>query len=178
MNWKNIRLPVLAGLLIATLMAWAATSDETSNKYKPDYGSYGSVLGVVIQTSDDAYNSEPVNSAHPLPITGTVSASTIATSQTNSSGSITVGGTFQQIAAASATRKSFEFHNVCTKAGNCTATSNNCYLYVAAAGTPGTDNSIIVPAGATYLRASGAVPSDQIRATCDGTGDKYYLSVQ
>lgn len=99
-------------------------------------------------------------------------------SQSNTSSTITVGGTFQTIAASSATRKSFEFHNTCTKAGNCTTQSNNCYLFVAAAGVPSTSNSIIVPAGATYLRVSGAIPTNAIQATCDGTGDAYYLSLQ
>lgn len=100
------------------------------------------------------------------------------TSQTISSSTITTGGTFQTVTASSSTRKSFEFANVCGKSGNCTAVTNNCYLYVGAAGTPTTGNSIVVPPNASYLRSTGAIPTDAVQATCDGTGDKFYVSVQ
>lgn len=76
------RIHLLFGLLLASAVAWAATVDETSSKYKPDYGTYGTVGGVVIQTSNDAYNSEPVNATHPLPVsvTTTTSPSTVDSS--------------------------------------------------------------------------------------------------
>ncbi len=109
---------------------------------------------------------------------GTVTTAPDPLTQTNSSGTIATGGTFQTIAIANTTRASFEFHNVCTVAGNCNATTDNCYLFVAAAGVPTTANSIIVPPGSAYLRSQGAVPSNAIQATCAGTGDKFYLSVQ
>ncbi len=111
-------------------------------------------------------------------ITGTIPVAPSGSSQTNASGTITLGGTFQTISAANTSRLSLEFHNVCPVSGNCTAQQNNCYLYIAAAGTPSTANSIIVPSGADYIRSSGEIPTDSIRATCDGTSDKYYLSVQ
>jgi hypothetical protein len=111
-------------------------------------------------------------------VSGTVAATGSPASQTISSSTITTGGTFQTIAVSNSTRLSYEFQNVCSKSGNCTATTNNCYVYVAASGTPTTAKSIIVPPGGAYLRSSGAVPNNAIQATCDGTGDAYYLSVQ
>lgn len=88
----------------------------------------------------------PGGSAPGLPAYGT------PFTQTNESGTITVGGTFQTIAVANATRHSFEFHNVCVKVGNCVAATDNCYLYVAGAGTPDTSNSIVIAPGGAYLR--------------------------
>lgn len=96
----------------------------------------------------------------------------------NVSTTIATGGTFQQIAAANSTRKSLDFVNICNVAGNCTAVTNKCYLFIAATGTPTVANSIPVPAGSEYLRSSGNIPSDAILATCDGNGDKFYLGLQ
>lgn len=101
-----------------------------------------------------------------------------ASAPTNTSATITTGGTFQTIQASSATRKSLEFMNVCAKSGNCTAITNNCYLYIAASGSPTTANAVVVPAGGYYLRSVGNIPSSAIQATCDGTGDHFYLAVQ
>lgn len=99
-------------------------------------------------------------------------------SQTNSASTITTGGTFQTIALADTARKSFDFQNLCSKTGNCTATSNNCYLFIAGSGSPTLATAILVAAGQEYLRSAGAIPSDAIQATCDGNGDKFYLAVQ
>ncbi len=111
---------------------------------------------------------------------GTVTANTVPTpaATTDASGTITTGGTFQTLAAAAPTRKSLAFTNICNKSGNCTATTNYCYLYIAAAGSGATTNSIAVPPGSMYLRSSGVVPNDAISGTCDGTGDHFQLSVQ
>ena len=95
------------------------------------------------------------------------------------SSTITTGGTFQTIAAANAARRSLEFINLCNVATACTTTANVCYLFIAASGTPTkTTNAIPVPAGGSYLRSSGVIPTDAIQATCDGTGDHYRLAVQ
>lgn len=101
-----------------------------------------------------------------------------ASSTTPGDSTITVGGTFQTIAAASTSRKSLDFVNVCNVGSNCTTTGNLCYLYIAASGTPTTANSIPVVPGQEYIRSSGVVPSDAIQATCDGTGDHFALKVQ
>lgn len=109
----------------------------------------------------------------PIPVVPTPAPTTEASS------TITVGGTFQQIAAANTSRKSIEFANLCAVASACTATTNYCYLFFAASGSPSkTTNVIPVPPGASYLRSSGSIPSDAVQATCDGTGDHYRLAVQ
>ena len=94
------------------------------------------------------------------------------------SSTITTGGTFQTVAAANTARRSFEFINICNVASACTTTADNCYLFFAASGSPTKNNSIPVPAGGSYLRSAGAVPTDAIQATCDGAGDHYRLAVQ
>jgi hypothetical protein len=100
-----------------------------------------------------------------------------AATTTDSSGGIVTGGTFQQIAAASGTRKSLELGNTCNVASNCVATTDVCYFYFGN-GSSAKDTSIVLYPGQYYLRSSGTIPSDQINATCDGTGDEYYLKVQ
>lgn len=118
----------------------------------------------------------PYSDANPLPVT--VSTSGSASPTTNSSSAITTGGTFQTISASSTARKSFDFVNLCNITGNCTTINNLCYIYLGATGTPTTANSIPVGPGQEYLRADGAIPSDAIRVTCDGTADKFYLGLQ
>lgn len=95
------------------------------------------------------------------------------------SGTITTGGTFQQISSQTKSRRSVEFTNICSVAGACNATTDVCYIFFAASGTPlKTTDAIPVPAGWSYLRSAGTVPSDAIQATCDGTGDHFRLAVQ
>lgn len=120
-----------------------------------------------------------VNTAGALCDTQPTSGGTsVAAASTNSSSTITVGGTFQTILAASTARKSFEFQNICNVAGNCNATSDACYLYIAASGSPTTGNSMNLPAGGYYLRSAGSIPGDAVQATCTASGDKFYLAVQ
>lgn len=102
----------------------------------------------------------------------------LAAPSTDKSGTITTGGTFQTIAAANTSRKSFEFQNVCHIAGNCTTVANNCYLFFAASGSPTTAKSKVIGPGQEYLRSEGAVPSDAIQATCDGNSDKFSAAEQ
>lgn len=68
------RLAAAAVLAMISAAALAAPADNTAPSYKPTNGTPGSVSGTVLQQSDDGYNSKPVNSAHPLPITGTVTS--------------------------------------------------------------------------------------------------------
>ena len=93
-----------------------------------------------------------VDSTHPLPVTGSSSTPipVVPTAEptTNSSGTITVGGTFQTIAAANTARLSFEFVNLCNVTSACTATTNYCYLFFATSGSPSkTTNVIPIPPG-------------------------------
>lgn len=96
---------------------------------------------------------------------------------TNSSGQITVGKTFQSIAPQSLTRQQFSFQNVCNKAGNCSTTTDLCYLYMEDNGVPTLSNSLIVTAGQEYLRSVGRIPGAAIQATCDTSGDNFRLSI-
>lgn len=125
----------------------------------------------------------PAQSSQPIPV-APASGSTIIVKPspgptTEASSTITAGGGFQTVAAASTTRQSLEFDNLCLKAGACTATTNFCYLFFAASGTPGeTTNAIPIPPGWSYIRSVGSIPSDAVQATCDGTGDHFRFAVQ
>lgn len=103
---------------------------------------------------------------------GTATLTPSGASQTDYSTTITTGGTFQQLIASSATRKSLEVQNVCAVAGNCTAVTNKCYVFIAASGTPSTANSVVLNPGDYYLRDAGVIPTDAIQATCAGNSDK------
>jgi hypothetical protein len=156
-------------LLFFLLAAGAAQAGSPSNTY----GWTGSDwVPVIVDSSGNIVISGSGGGGAPLQTIGSPS------SQTNSASTITTGGTFQTIAASSTSRRSLEFQNVCNKSGNCTATTDNCYLYIAGSGTPTTAKSIVVAPGQSYLRSSGAIPSDAIQATCDSNGDAYYLAVQ
>lgn len=93
------------------------------------------------------------------------------------SGSITTGGTFQVLDAASS-RQTFEFQNICTKSGNCTATTDNCYINVGTVAAPTIANSILVTPGSYYGRFIGMTPAGTIFVTCDSTNDKFWAEKQ
>lgn len=126
------------GLFVAALFVTAAvyaTSSDTSGSYLPTQGAYGTVHGTVIQQSDDGYNSKPINSANPLPVTGTVttasspataSCKTVAVnSQGASNADITVDATAGGVAvlAASTTRCSAVIANVSANDMRCAPTT-------------------------------------------------------
>jgi hypothetical protein len=92
-----------------------------------------------------------------------------ASATTNISGAITLGGTFQTISASSTTRKSFEFQN---------NSADPCYLYFGVLGAATLNNSLKVIAGGSYLRSSGALPSDAVNLTCTTTADVFFAAVQ
>lgn len=97
----------------------------------------------------------------------------VPSATTNKSTSVLTGGSFQQIAGASGTRKSMEFTNTCNVAANCVSTGDICYLYFASDNTPLLIEAIVIPPTATYLRSVGSVPQEAVYATCDGTGDTF-----
>lgn len=101
-----------------------------------------------------------------------------ATTTTDASATVGTGGTFQQIAAANTSRKSFEFSNICSVSGNCVAATDNCYVFFGANGSATKANSRLISPGGGYLRSSGTIPSDAIQITCDGTADKFQAAVQ
>lgn len=118
-------------------------------------------------------NCYPATPGMPLPAGGS-----LASPVTNSSSTITTGGTFQTIAAAKTNRQSLDFVNICNIAGNCTTTTDECYLYFGTLASATTSNAIPVGPGQEYLRSSGTIPSAAINATCATTSDKFYLQTQ
>lgn len=91
----NRRMILLLGLLASTV-AYAAAVDDTSHKYKPNNGPYGSVVGTVILVSDDAHNAEPVNTSYPLPVTVTSTGTNATRVQgTSADGAAAVGNPVQ-----------------------------------------------------------------------------------
>lgn len=108
----------------------------------------------------------------PLGASGdTIQAQPYAAPSTNLSSTVTVGNTFQQIAASSTARFSFEFQN---DAGN----GDKCWLYWGTTGSATKAKSVIVLDGQVYLRSAGAIPSDAIQVTCTTTADAYYAETQ
>lgn len=122
-----------------------------------------------VQYLDGSGNSQSVDAGHPLPVNATVTGVSAAAT-TVSNGTITTGGTFQQIAASNSSRKSFEFQN--------NNASDACYIFFGATGSATTAKSIKVVAGGYYLRSSGVIPSDAIQTTCATTSDTFYAAVQ
>lgn len=105
-------------------------------------------------------------------VTGTITATPPTPTPTpNSAGTITTGGTFQQLAASSTSRKSLDFQN---KSGN----GDLCWLYFGTTVSATTAKSIKVIDGQEYLRASGQLPSDAVQTTCTTTADAFYFAVQ
>ncbi len=154
---------LLLALLFVTT-AFAATIDETSSKYKPDYGSYGTVGAVVIQTSDDAYNSEPVNSAHPLPITGTTTATPVKAATATNSG-VDVATTSTSVLSLNASRKKLILVN-----------DSDTDIYVSFSGTA------VANAGIRLNALGGTVSDDTytgaVTAIHAGTGTKRLTTVE
>lgn len=87
----------------------------------------------------------------------------------NLSTTITLGGTFQQILAASP-RWSVTIQNN-------NATTDNCWLHIGS-GTPTTQNSILLTPGLPYQRYYPNLPNDAFQATCANTGDSLYIDTQ
>lgn len=125
----------------------------------------------VAQYVNGSGQAQSVDAGHPLPITGTISATPVTASATTiANGTVTTGGTFQQIAAANSSRLSFEYQN--------NNAAHDCYVYFGTTGSATTAKAIKVSAGQYYLRSSGAIPSDAIQTTCSNTSDTFYAAVQ
>ena len=156
---RNTRRGLLLSLAGFALLAGVAIAQGTNWS--------GPLMGIV------DYTGVQFSSVNPFPV---ISTNTSAT--TDASNTITTGGTFQQLVAASTTRKSIEIDNICFLSGKCTSTANNCYLFFGLTASANTNNSIPIPAGGSYLRSTGAIPSDAVQITCDGTGDHIASHIQ
>lgn len=151
---------ILAALVLWTLPAHGQTAQVVSS-----CGSAGYVVGQPYATTQDTGGNQCVNGSG-----GTVVTVPKASATTIANGTITTGGTFQQIAASSTSRLSLEFQN--------NNSSDNCYLYFGTTGSATTAKSILVTPNAYYLRSSGSIPSDAVQVTCVNTSDTYYAAVQ
>lgn len=165
-------------LLLMVSAGIASATDTTSAQYKTSNGSQ--VGATVIQQSlGDAKNASDIGPSNPLYVQGNVNATAVpaAAAVTDASATITTGGTFQQVLAANASRKTLHVQNICSVAGECTSTGDNCRVYEAA-GTPTSHNSYVLAPNQDYLRSGGTVPSGAIKVTCDSTGDHIVVTEQ
>ena len=92
---------------------------------------------------------------------------------TNSSTTITTGGTFQTVLPAlgtGAVRRSITIQNNNTGA-------DNCWVFLGT-GAATTARSILLPTGGSYQRYYPYVPSDAVQMTCTTTGDSVYIDTQ
>ena len=170
---KDMAMKTILAALLIVLMPILAWAQNTATPVQPGYISTSGCHSPALTPCFIPYNA-----ANPMPITGTATTPWITT---GASSTITVGGTFQTISAANASRHSFEFTNICGNAGACNATTDNCYLFFASFGDANpniTTTAFKIPPGGSYLRSSGSIPSDAIQATCDGTGDHFRMAVQ
>jgi hypothetical protein len=106
-----------------------------------------------------------------LAIAGPAFGQTVAAT-TNSSATITTGGTFQMVLNAvtqTNQRRSLTINN-----NNAT---DSCWVYVGS-GSPTKANSILLLAGGAYTRYYPYVPSDAIQATCATSADTLYVDTQ
>lgn len=100
MRRTSYLLSLALGLALSAPLAFSAPADNTASSYKPTTGQ--SVNGVVLQQSDNGYNSIPINSAHPLPVTGVISGGSITVEPATASAeyqSGTVGAVSAQLIA-------------------------------------------------------------------------------
>lgn len=96
----------------------------------------------------------------------------------NISGTIATGGVFQQIAPQQTSRRTFEFQNICLHSGNCSSTTDNCYVFFGPTASATVGNSILISPNTAYFRNVSPVPQEAIQITCDGSGDKFYGALQ
>lgn len=99
-----------------------------------------------------------------------VAVTSTAEPTVHENGTITTGGTFQQISAGTFLRKTFEFYN--------NNASDACYLYFGVITDATLAKSQKVTAGAYYGRFANTVPSDAINVTCTTTSDTFQAQEQ
>ena len=165
-SWRAAALAKAAGIALAASALFAPSAFAEGN---PCASGASLCDSAVNQYLDANGNAQSVDANHPLPVNASVTAVS-ASATTISNGTVTTGGTFQQIAAASTSRKSFEYQN--------NNASDACYIYFGTTGSATTAKSIKVVAGGYYLRSSGSIPSDAIQTTCASTNDTFYAAVQ
>jgi hypothetical protein len=151
----------LAATILLAPSAWAEGNPCASGSSLCDSS--------VAQYLNGSGQAQSVDASHPLPVNASVNA-TAASATTIENGTVTTGGTFQQISAANTSRKSFEFQN--------NNASDACYVYFGTTGSATTAKSIKIVAGGYYLRSVGNIPGDAIQTTCASTSDTFYAAEQ
>jgi hypothetical protein len=94
---------------------------------------------------------------------------------TNRSVSITTGGTFQQILAATPNTRDTLYQSLTIQ--NNQTTTDNCWIHIGG-GTVNQSTSILLAPGQAYTRYFPYTPSDAIQGTCTTNGDKLYVDTQ
>ncbi len=160
---RNKWLIGIALSLVAAVVLGAA-ADITSAGYKPDNGSPGSVVGVVIQLSNDGVHSIPVNTVHPLPVQidgdVNITGGTFNNAPASASGkysSATVGATSAQLLASSVSARVF------LDIINQSATVAIACRVGASAAVVNGAGSINIPANSHHVWENSFVPQDAVQ---------------
>lgn len=106
----------------------------------------------------------------PVIVTGQISAAPLATTPTTqTAGTVTTGGTFQQVLGANPSRTSCLIQNT---------SAHTAYVYWLATGTPSLTNAVQVQAGASFfcIAPSGAPIRTAIQWTTSTTGDAFVVT--
>lgn len=104
---------------------------------------------------------------------GTWNMTPLQASFTDRSGSISVGGTSQTLAASNANRKRIVIQNPCTATSQGIATAENLFLNFTSAATTAGGNSIELQACGSYDSGLGPVTTEQINVIAATTNHKY-----
>lgn len=160
-----------AVLLALASQAYAAPADNTASHYNPDAGSKQSVDACVIQQSSDGVTADPINSAHPLAVTGSVSVTPSGTQDVNtkqvngtttSTGAGATGAGSQRVTAAQ------DSTTVCGSAPGTAGTPSSNVITVqnvsSGTGSDSTGRSIAVGAALSDDPVSGAPVRAGVRA--------------
>jgi|GEM_PF-5166847 hypothetical protein len=112
-----------------------------------------------------------VTSGGALAVAGSVNTVTSAAATTNLAGSISAGGSFQQIAASNTSRKSLTVKNPLTA-------TEPLYVFLGSTVSATAATSIDLGPGDSYARTSGVVPSDAVQVMAATTSHPFYADAQ
>lgn len=118
---------------------------------------------------------QPASPTNPCPTGGGVSPSPLVVTPTDRSGSLTLGGTSQTLAAANASRKALLIQNPCTAAEQGIGTAENLYINDGAAAATQTNGNLanLAPCGSVTLDWNGHVDQTAITVNAATTGHKW-----
>lgn len=151
---RRTRLIIWAVALILAALAAASAFAQTSSQIYVGNGNTGT--GAIITA--------PVGTCATCVSIPTSAGSSSPLASTNISGTVTTGGTFQQVLAQSNTRKGCLIENP-------TTATEALYVYASASGSPSTSNAFSIAPGSAFSCASpgGTVIGDAIQVTATTT---------